>query len=595
MNDLKPWLKRNEMRAVTAVIVVAFALGLWGYYRMYFGAPENYFEKDRNFSYWDVLYSTLRLYVLEADGERGSGNWPASIQVARILAALGIGWAAIRAGLSLLSKQIKNYKMSGLKGHVIVAGSDDFARRLINEYCNDHDVVHICPNASADTESNKSARIFTVEGDASEIRTLKTARLRFSERIFLASDVEIHNRAAAYAISDYLKDNRPLANGINCHMRLSGTSCSVRASKEILSLDTEQLTIKLFNPLRIAARVIMQDYGPHLNRLPSGGDKPLHVLVVEFGEIGQELVKQIIRVCHYTDCQKVKITIVDENNSRAWDRFRKETPAYDTTADITYENKDSSSLNLQRWDKLQNQGMFDAAYITTTDPDDAYALALDARDGLGSEKRHLQVMVCSHGGTSQQGLYLHFYSEKKIDFFDLTKSSWTREYICDENCDNEAKRIHRSYLGLRVEQNIKQPNEQDWEASPAELVWEKLPEYFRDANRDQADHNIYKNFILKDKEITRDQAGDINKDHPKLSELMAKMEHRRWIASLVIAGFRYGQNRDDDFKRTHPSLHNPELSFNDHYDQLDEKTKEYDREMILRFLEDYAGTKKDKV
>ena len=139
--------------------------------------------------------------------------------------------------------------MSRLKGHVIVAGSDHFAKRLLKEYCNDHDIVHITPNALVSSESNKADRIFTVEGDASDIRTLNAARLGFSERIFLASDIEIHNRAASHAISDSLKKYTPAPKRIVCHMRLSGTSCSIRASREIQSLDTDQLNIKQFHPL----------------------------------------------------------------------------------------------------------------------------------------------------------------------------------------------------------------------------------------------------------------------------------------------------------------------------------------------------------
>ncbi len=53
---------------------------------------------------------------------------------------------------------------------------------------------------------------------------------------------------------------------------------------------------------------------------------------------------------------------------------------------------------------------------------------------------------------------------------------------------------------------------------------------------------------------------------------MAELVHRRWMASSVVAGFRYGENRDELIKRTHPDII--------HYDRLNEDTKNYDRNVV---------------
>ena len=116
--------------------------------------------------------------------------------------------------------------------------------------------------------------------------------------------------------------------------------------------------------------------------------------------------------------------------------------------------------------------------------------------------------------------------------------------------------------------------------------WEKLEEYLKDSNRDQADHNLVKESIFEQKGITRKQAIVLGVNHPDLFELMAKIEHRRWMASTVITGYRYGTDRVDN-KRTHPNLQNPELSFEEHYAQLDNGIKEYDRAMIRKFIHNW--------
>ena len=576
---------------MTVFILLAFILGCNGYYQMYFVSPDIYFGTDHSFSYLDILYSTLNLYILESGADAGSYNWPTSVQIARFLAPVGIGWAAIRAVIVLLSDQISHYLMGRLNNHVIVAGSGTIAKRLIQEFSHDHDIVHIRPEHAFNTRSHTGDRIFYVEGIAMTPEILKTARLHMATRVFLTWDTESENRSSAFAIANYLKGELNADKKIPCHMMLGGAANSVRASKEIITLNNHMLTIKLFNPMRLAARKIIRDHPPHLMRLPDENDTPLHALLVGFGKLGQEIFKQLIRVCHYADCQKIRITVVDSDNYHAWKRFLKETPDLCSVTEATYVETDACTIDLWQWDELQglNRGAFDVAYITLSDRDDSYTIASDARHGFGSGIAPCQAVVCSteemdHG--SLDSCRNPQDSKSHVLFLDLKKSSWTREYICDEKYDDEAKEIHRNYLLERKKEREKHSKINELKAKPAEVPWEKLEEYLKDSNRDQADHNLVKESIFEQKGITRKQAIVLGVNHPDLFELMAKIEHRRWMASTVITGFRYGTDRVDN-KRTHPNLQNPELSFEEHYAQLDNGIKEYDRAMIRKFIHNW--------
>ena len=115
---------------------------------------------------------------------------------------------------------------------------------------------------------------------------------------------------------------------------------------------------------------MIKAYPPHFKRLPNYGDKTIHVLLVGFNEFGQEIAKQLIRVCHYLDLKNLRLTIVDEGNHRSWKRFKKELPALNMVADVVFENLDPCSLTLDHWDNLQDKerGVFDAVYIADLDP-----------------------------------------------------------------------------------------------------------------------------------------------------------------------------------------------------------------------------------
>jgi hypothetical protein len=54
-------------------------------------------------------------------------------------------------------------------------------------------------------------------------------------------------------------------------------------------------------------------------------------------------------------------------------------------------------------------------------------------------------------------------------------------------------------------------------------------------------------------------------------ETLARVEHRRWAAERLLAGWRHGAARDDR-ARLHPDLVP--------YEELDEATREKDRDMV---------------
>ena len=93
---LSRFFQINEIRIVFIVGAISFILGIIGHYQIYF-SPENKEASSFNFSYWDIFYSTLQMYILESDAETGSAQWTIYLQVARFLAPIVIIWSAFRS------------------------------------------------------------------------------------------------------------------------------------------------------------------------------------------------------------------------------------------------------------------------------------------------------------------------------------------------------------------------------------------------------------------------------------------------------------------------------------------------------------------
>ena len=128
---------------------------------------------------------------------------------------------------------------------------------------------------------------------------------------------------------------------------------------------------------------------------------------------------------------------------------------------------------------------------------------------------------------------------------------------------------------------------------PAHRPWAELPGYLRDSNRDQADHMAVKLTILSDLGITakalvtcgESALGVESKDeqHEVLArfweqhsielEDFAAMEHRRWCASTILAGFTHNETRNERKRHHHDLIE---------YSRLPEGTKQWDRDVIFQ-------------
>lgn len=103
---------------------------------------------------------------------------------------------------------------------------------------------------------------------------------------------------------------------------------------------------------------------------------------------------------------------------------------------------------------------------------------------------------------------------------------------------------------------------------PAERGWQQLAESFREDNRNAADHIDYK--------LAR--AGFIAVKHPRGPsfarddiEMLARLEHARWMASKGLGGWRFGEVRDNKLL-LHPDMKS--------YDLLDRDAQRKDQEQV---------------
>lgn len=323
-----------------------------------------------------------------------------------------------------------------------------------------------------------------------------------------------------------------------------------------------------FHPISIARNTVRMLLRAHpLDRDPKmlrGGR--LHVRIVGFGALGQELALEIARSGHFADERTPIISIVDHQAAALFARLSQTRPEFAEAAEFRPVPADTPDLAV--WDDSTHEPAPTRTVIC-----------------LGAELPVLQIAAALRQRSTTAGeeaapIFVHLANtpiaagalraaEPKgaappiVPFGDAT-SLFTREIVLNEALDTLAREVHEHYRDNRA-------NEGDAGGKvAADLPWDDLPESFREANRHQADHILPKLRAIGCDALS---GSEINAFAFQLDEIetLARIEHRRWNAERRVAGWRYAAARRDE-AREHPSLVS--------WESLSEREREKDREAV---------------
>jgi hypothetical protein len=147
----------------------------------------------------------------------------------------------------------------------------------------------------------------------------------------------------------------------------------------------------------------------------------------------------------------------------------------------------------------------------------------------------------------------------------------SQEVIVGGALDKMAMEVHEAYLESRR-------NKSDFGKRPGDVLWKKLPQEYRDSNRKVADHIGVKirglgYLIVPEYDGTpeTDPYTTVSLSKEEI-EVLAQLEHVRWMAERSLAGWKYDPVRNDKVKRSTDLVD---------WKDLDEGTKNYDRKSII--------------
>lgn len=482
---------------------------------------------------------------------------------------LGEGHEEVKRKTLLESKDIHNYFL----------GYGNFAHSLARKYLAMSPGQNI---VAVDTSDERLAiagpQITPIHADAEDDSLLSTLNLKNTKTIYL----DVGSDEANYRISRKLEKLLPPSDKENsakeaCKLQIFVHIGSSNYEKAIDALNRNE--IRCFSLGATASRLLLGMHPPVRTR--EKNDKPVHILLAGYGWMGDSLLREIIKTCHYQDHRPPHITIVHEQADRIQKEIEQEYPflrqeaatddGFSKTfpiAKLRYIKAKPERLTTSELKRLKITNMFwqaephpvNMAYVITDDDilNNVIAKRLEQLSDMSKDNK-FEIVQCANQTAESQG------STAK-DLFDITSRVIelvdSGESYPGKNLDDIGKELHAEY---------EVRGKSDWKEGEKDGLWKTAEAWERNSSNASADHLWLKiwayvecvkvevlgnpldwKYWKPEKSRVKELVGDLLNKSPEKDSLLAaigEMEHRRFCAERLVAGWQYWPHQLDPAKK----------------------------------------------
>jgi hypothetical protein len=475
----------------------------------------------------DVFYGTLQLFVLGNPLFDESQPWPWYLNLARFAAPAVTAYAIFETVRLIAAEQARWLRALAVHGHTIVAGDTPFAEAITSLL------------------EKRGTTVTQIRGalGAAEFRRAGIGR---ADVLIACADHRADpwvNLVAALDASQIEREGRPLT----IHAQLADATLAFTA-RSLGMTQASKLKVLFFNVEELAAAAIAKEEGPHQN-----------IAIVGMQEFGSALLVELARAWQrQAPTEPLRVTIVDDEASSVIARLTATHPILAKACVLTPVDAGH----------IPSGQPFSRVYVSYEDEARALSTAIAMPALWSADTGGLLVRLDRLAGVGRafggQGRLLDDMQGRlrMISVVELASSAMAAEREDVE--ERIARAIHERYLTQQLARGV------GMSTTPAMAVWEELPEDVRDANRAQAAG-------IRDKLNRIGCTIAVLDTLPAFSyrgtelEMLARLEHERWMADKLAAGWTYGNPRDDAARR-HDCLVP--------WEQLSESEREKDRNAV---------------
>ena len=527
-----------------------------------------------NLNAGDIIYRSIAALTL-AVPYQNSTDWSGNlfIEIARWAGMLALIVGASKTAIYLLESRWANRKARRRKAHWVIIGDDPFAARLCDAALKQSHAVHwlACSEAQAD-EYKANKQLFADTRAWNPAHAIELG-LQRAEGIVVSTD----NDATTHAIAREARANIPKQQDPVVMASIQSPWLGLRVD------DIEPGSqVSIFSEAQMATRHLHRRHPPFL-LAEKQNQRKIHIVIVGFTGYGEAVLIETLLSSLTTALSKPLFTIIDQNAHAVRNTLQLRYPELEASAELEFIEGTLAGYDqvVEKNDLLKMTKMAPVTAIYCCDNDDgralSSALAIQAMmSKLAANESPVFTRQTRSDSLPQPSPGVLSLSPGQLISFGSLDELANDTGLFSSQVDGLARSFHQRYQSITVTDK------------PANIAWDELSEDMRDANRRLVIHIPAKLHCLglDLDQWLQDNGNELNLsqlptfiiagNRDELVENLAELEHKRWMAERRINGWTHSETRDNE-RRLHPDLVE--------YEQLSEKSKDYDREMVTALID----------
>jgi voltage-gated potassium channel Kch len=518
------------------------------------------------------LYHALQMLVLHTPYfEEGSNLW---IELGRWLGAFTL---IATTGMLLwkrLAHEFRLFRMAGWQGHYVVCGLGQKGHAIVRSIRQREPqaliaVVDPLEDNPLAGECCALGACYAC-GDARDAVARARARMAQAREVIIITPDDETNVGIALGISAFCAERG--LKGPLCQIQLSDIHLREICQK-IVGPDAQPgATLHFFDVYDDEARRVLCELPLDGHGIKAGEPDKVHVVILGLGRMGRSVALRAARMGHFANRQRLRISVIDRHAERQRESLLFHYPALKSgeICQLDFHQAEAESATarslIEQWAAEQDTRLH--VFLCLDENSRAAQVALRLQQAL-SGRENLNLLVRIKSRTSLQAI-LEMVADRRprLAAFGRVEDACTEQAFRHEHNEALARAMHEQFVANREADSVRKP------ASEATLLeWDNLPEDVRESNRQQADH-----IDIKLRAIGCESA-PLNNLRPEVTtftepeiELLAELEHQRWISERRLAGWRYG-TPSNKAKRVSEYL----VPWN----ELDGSIQKYDRQSVM--------------
>ncbi len=497
----------------------------------------------------DTLYLTIQLFILESGSVPGPKPW--ELEAARLLAPTVAAYTAVQALALLFAEQFQALQLRFARHHEIICGLGRRGTLLARSFrAQGHRVVVIEQDHNNDAiRACRQQGIIVLIGDARNADLLLRAGVLHARHLIAVCDDDGVN--AEIAVQARRLSARRGGLPLTCLVHLVQPQlCELLHDRSFDSANHNTFRLEFFNTFDLGAQLLLERFPP----LREGQTGPPHMVLLGFGSLGQSLA---LRAARARTCgreppnERLRITVVDREAERKVKLIILRYPRLHEACDLVPCAIDLRGPEFQQADFLRDEaGQLCVTAIYSCLDDDAQGLMAALTLAAHVRDQDIPIVIRT---SSRGGLASLLYRDDATDSYSSLHAFPLLEYSCTPSLvlggmhETVARALHQRYVQQGEAQG------QTPASNPSIVPWDQLTAEIQEGNRTQADAISamlraagYSLAPLTDWSAWRFRFPEAD------VELMAQLEHKRYVTERLRAGWSLGPK--DIAEKTNPNL-----------------------------------------